>query len=108
MAVCAAYQISHSHFLGGPPEWTQLDRDKAIWWLARTAATCQGCGTRHEEWDPEDGGHPDAYIGALTHCRGCEVRASAQESFDKQPKGTFRRGTAITLMRNPEVPRWPS
>lgn len=101
MAVCAAYHVPHSEFLG----WPQLDRDKAIWWQARQAATCQQCGTRPEEWDANDGGHIDAYVSGLAHCRGCEVRSSAQERFDKEPKGTFRRGSYITLIRNPEVRR---
>jgi len=98
--VCAAHHCSHSHFLGGPPEWTQLDRDKAIWWQIRTATTCSQCGTRPEEWDEKRGGDLNAYAGTVAHCRGCEVRAQMQEQFDKSPKGSFRRGSYVTMIRN--------
>lgn len=103
MAVCVGYHIPHSHFLGGPHEWTQLDRDKAIWWHARQAGTCQQCGTRPEEWNEADGGHMHAYVGTVAFCRGCEVRAQQQEEFDRAGKNAYRRGSYVTLMRNPEV-----
>jgi hypothetical protein len=99
MPVCAAYRIPHSRFL----RWSALDRGKAIWWQSRQAATCQQCGTRPEEWDEEQGGHLHAYIGMVAHCRGCEVRGQTQEEFDKAPKGAYRRGSYVTMARNPEV-----
>lgn len=99
MAVCAEYRISHSAFLG----WAAADRDKAIWWQVRKAATCQQCGTRPEEWDEDNGGDLHAYVGSVGHCRGCEVRAQHQEQFDKAPKGAYRRGSYVTLTRSPEV-----
>jgi hypothetical protein len=33
------------------------------------------------------------------------VRAQQQEQFDKAPKGSYRRGSYVTLIRNPEVVR---
>jgi hypothetical protein len=103
MAVCEAYRISHSHFLGGPDEWTQLDRDKAIWWQARQASVCQSCGTRPAEWDETEGGHPHAYKTEIAHCRGCQTRTIADERFEKNRK-KHRRGSYVRLIRNPEVP----
>ena len=99
MAVCAAYRIPHGEFLG----WSALDRDKAVWWQARQSGTCQQCGTRPEEWDEAQGGDLNAYAGTVAHCRGCEVRGQMQEQFDKAPKGSFRRGSYVTLIRDPEV-----
>lgn len=97
--MCAVYRIRHSEFLG----WSALDRDKAIWQLSRERATCQQCGTRPDEWDPEQGGDIHAYRGAIGFCRGCEVRAGEQARFDKAPKNSYRRGSYVTLKRNPEV-----
>lgn len=94
MAVCAAYGIPHSTFAG----WDRDDRDKALWWHIHRVETCQSCGTRPEEWDPDRGGDPDAYVATATHCRGCEVRARAEESFNRDKK-QYRRGTTITLQR---------
>lgn len=87
MAVCAQYRISHSHFLGGPDEWTPADRDKAIWWQIRVAETCSSCGTRPDEWDPALGGHRRAYAAVERVCGGCEVlqRAEAQRGDDEIP-----------------------
>jgi hypothetical protein len=94
---CAPRGIPHSTFLGrvvgpGEPLWLGADRDKALWWLIRDRQTCSGCGTRAEEWEDD----LDAYTAEPHFCRGCEVRASADESFSKQ-RGHYRRGTSIQL-----------
>jgi len=95
MPVCVEYRISHSEFLA----WSRLDRDKAIWWEARTRAACQSCGTRDEEWDEDVGGDRNAYAPAVGHCRGCEVKAQAQREIDDAPKGSYRVGSYATLVR---------
>lgn len=97
--MCAEYRISHSHFLGGPPEWGRADRDKAIWWHVRQRGTCQSCGTRPEEWDDEQGGDLNAYHGTVGHCRGCEVQARTQREIDAEPDA-YRVGSYATLTRD--------
>jgi hypothetical protein len=96
MAVCAEYRMPHSEFLS----WSQLDRDKAIWWHVRVKSTCQNCGTRDAEWEEEHGGHPWAYLPAVGHCRGCEVKAQAQRDIDDEPNA-YRVGSYATLVKDP-------
>lgn len=77
MGVCADYQIPHSFFLGGPHEWTQLDRDKAIWWKFRSKQVCGSCGTRADEWKQD----PYFYVAQTVRCRGCELTMQAKKSI---------------------------
>ena len=101
MGTCEAYNISHSHFLGGPPEWTQADRDKAIWYQLRKAETCSSCGTHPDDWDPAAGGHRHAYTAVPTRCAGCAVLEQARLAHDADPhKG---RGETVVLKRMPNV-----
>lgn len=95
MQVCEKYHIRHSEFLA----WSRLDRDKAVWWHVRDRGTCQSCGTRDEEWDEELGGDRFAYVAAVGHCRGCEVKAQAQRELDNAPPGSYRVGSYATLVR---------
>jgi hypothetical protein len=95
MAVCSAYGIPHSAFTS----WDRDDRDKALWWHIYKAETCQSCGTRPEEWDESQGGDLHAYVAEPIHCRGCEVRAGADERFERDKK-QYRRGTRIELRRS--------
>jgi hypothetical protein len=39
--------------------------------MVREAERCAGCGTRPAEWDPERGGHPQAYVASGRMCPGC-------------------------------------
>jgi flavoprotein len=90
LAVCAEYQISHSHFLGGPPEWTVHDRNKAIMWHIRQKETCPNCNTREREWNPEMGGDRQAYGVETYRCRGCEVKAMfPEDELEKMGKGVY-------------------
>lgn len=95
LAVCAEYRIFHSEFL----ERSTADRDKALWWHARQRKTCQGCGTRGEEWDPEQGGHRRAYISTITTCEGCVVIERTQDA----PQMKDGRGKRAGLIRNPDL-----
>jgi hypothetical protein len=69
LEVCHDYKITHSAFL----RWSDDDRDKAIWTYVRAKQTCQQCGTRPDEWDPEQGGHRRAYLAQVKQCRGCQA-----------------------------------
>lgn len=72
LALCTdVLGISHSHFLGGPALWTDLDRAKARAFREWKADVCNGCGTHRDEWDPGKGGDRDAYVASLTYCQGC-------------------------------------
>jgi hypothetical protein len=39
----------------------------------RKRQTCPGCGTRPDEWDPQEGGGLDAYTAEAHLCHGCRV-----------------------------------
>jgi hypothetical protein len=99
MAYCAPRGIPHSHFLGGPLQWTELDREKALWWLIHDRQRCPHCGTRPDEWDEKAGGDRHAYRAEPHHCRGCEVKAGADEDFEKHRK-EYPRGSSVRLMKN--------
>jgi hypothetical protein len=100
MTLCQdVYKISHSHFLGGPPEWTQLDRDKAIWKNIRTKEKCSNCGTREAEWDPLQGGDRQAYTVRAYRCRGCEVKAMYPEALLE----SLGKGVYLYLGRNDAI-----
>lgn len=103
MAVCEAYRIPHSHFLGGPLEWTQLDRDKAIWYQAYKAECCPGCGIHPDEWDPSKGGSRTAYVAKDMRCPGCAQVEQMREAFESQK--TKPRGVHILLRRPEKAPQ---
>lgn len=64
----------------------------------RRRETCQSCGTRRSEWDPEHGGDLHAYSAVRGHCRGCaeveQLRRQIDQSTDKIP------GTYVSLRSN--------
>jgi hypothetical protein len=74
MDYCGPRGIPHSVFLG----WDASDRDKALTWQRRDHATCKRCGTRHEEWDPDDGGRENAYVAVPVQCPGCAERGRVE------------------------------
>lgn len=104
MALCERYQISYSHFTGGPAVWTQADRDKALAYRIRKAETCPNCGTRPDEWNPDKGGHRHAYLPTIEIDPGCEQRqrkeAELQTDAWKNQKGAY-----VALRPNPAVRR---
>ena len=93
LTVGKEYGRSHSEFLA----WSAVDRDKAIWLFLRERETCRYCGTRPDEWDPEHGGHRQAYVGRIVTCAGCVVRERTEDSSDMQGG----RGKKVELHRNP-------
>lgn len=70
-----------------------------MWWLIHQRQTCPNCGTRPEEWKDDK----DAYVPEARHCRGCEVKARADEDFERNRK-KYRRGTTIQLRRRVDGP----
>jgi hypothetical protein len=63
---------------GIDPQWLPTDRDLALAWQRNKAAVCPGCGTRHDEWDPAQGGDRQAYMADVNHCPGCATLAGAE------------------------------
>jgi hypothetical protein len=98
LAVCETYQISHSHYMGGPARWTDLDRAKAEAYAEWRLGTCCRCGTRAEDWDPKQGGHRHAYIADVDVCRGCELLDELREQLPKDVKGAD-----VVLIPNPKL-----
>lgn len=105
LQVCEVYRIPHSHFLGGPPVWTQTDRDKAIWHQIHKRQTCPSCGTHPDDWDPDKGGDLNAWVAGEHHCKGCQRLQVAQERTDKRAERGDKplKGTTITLQRPKEA-----
>jgi hypothetical protein len=100
MEYCGPRGIPHSMFLGREtgPQWTDDDREKALWWLIHDREKCPNCGTRPDEFDPEEGGDPHAYEWHSSHCRGCEIRAQGDDWLARgQKQGELRRGTSIRI-----------
>lgn len=64
--------VSHSAFLGGPPRWTEADREKALAYARYQRSVCSSCGTREQDWNPVLGGREDAYEVTVWRCPGCE------------------------------------
>lgn len=95
--MCAEYRVPHSVFLG----WDESDRDKAIWWSLRRRQACPSCGTRPEEWNPDRGGHRQAYLGHVEVCPGCVVMERTGEALEMKQG----RGNHVVLVRNPEAGR---
>lgn len=98
MAYCGPRGIPHSHFLGGPPAWTDEDRDKALAWSERERQTHHKCGTRRDEWDPDRGGRRDAYDYLPDVCPGCEALERA-EAVLSGSEWQGQRGKTITVRR---------
>lgn len=96
MAVSAKYLKMHSEFLA----YSAADRDGAIWQYVRDRNTCQ-CGTRPEEWDPEQGGSRAAYFPEIVLCQGCVGIERTQEQIRGQYEG--QRGLRASLKRNPDA-----
>lgn len=96
MRYCGPRGIPHSTFKA----WDPHSQDAALSWLTWSESACPSCGTRPEEWDPKRGGDRHAYHADFTHCRGCEVRAGAEDRLSKAKAGEFRRGTTVALLKS--------
>lgn len=65
------------------------------------------CGTHPDDWDPEKGGHPNAWVAGEHHCKGCQRLEMAQELADKRAEKGDKplRGTSVVLRRQEGVGR---
>ena len=96
-------RVPHSHFLGGPNEWTDLDRAKVRAYREWRAEVCSGCGTHASEWDPKRGGDRNAYVATLTYCQGCSrLHESREQEVDDDARA---RGVHQVLMPRAEYER---
>lgn len=96
LELCDRWGIPHSHFLGGPLKWSDLDREKAMAYRAEVASKCSGCGTRDDEWDPDQGGSRFAYVPETWRCPGCELLAMEQDNIPEDSS----KGVKIALVSN--------
>lgn len=87
--------IPHSHFLGGPLRWSDLDREKARAYRAWKAQRCTGCGTAAHEWDKRQGGDRKAYVADVTYCPGCSLLHEFGEQIDDSDR---KRGAHVGLV----------
>ncbi|MFF0409703.1 hypothetical protein ACFYUY_04620 [Kitasatospora sp. NPDC004745] len=98
MELCETYRIPHSQLMGASAggRWSALDRAKALAWAAWKAAVCDGCGTRPQEWDEQQGGDRYAYVPQTSRCLGCELIEMESEQV---PEGAEGRGVRIGLIK---------
>lgn len=61
----------------------------------RQRQTCSGCGTRPDEWDPQEGGGLDAYAAEPQLCFGCAAVEIQQKAIPENAPG----GIHIVLKR---------
>jgi hypothetical protein len=96
LRLCDRWGIPHSHFLGGPNEWSDLDRAKAHAYADYMLTVCPQCGTRPDEWDPEQGGDRAAYVADFHVCPGCSVTGELAGQVNRDEHVP---GRSITLVR---------
>ncbi|WP_071372486.1 hypothetical protein [Streptomyces sp. MUSC 14] len=94
LELCERYRIPHSQFLGGDGRWTDLDRAKALAWAQWQRSVCPQCHTRLQDWDPEHGGDPHAYVTDTLRCPGCEL---IEQERDHVPADRSGYGVKIQL-----------
>lgn len=97
MAYCAPRGVPHSFFLGGPHLWTEDDREKALAWQEMERQSCSSCGTRAEEWDPDQGGDLRAYVAEDRVCLGCQT---VESHTAKKKDAERQRGEKVYMRRN--------
>jgi hypothetical protein len=104
MAYCYDNALPHSHFLGGPYEWTAPDQVKKMAFALERTERCPNCGTSPWEWQAD----PEAYVAITEQCLGCLRR----ESLSEETSSNNQKGTRVTLIpkvraeaiaRNPEA-----
>ncbi|QJY46654.1 hypothetical protein [Pseudonocardia broussonetiae] len=101
MDYCGPRGLPRSKFLG----WPKDDQDAAIVWVIRERSVHAACGTRREDWDPEQGGHPRAFVATVDVCPGCAALENRQARFDKQrEKGDLEPGSSLVLRRQEGLP----
>jgi hypothetical protein len=79
MQFCNEHGIAHSVFLNWHPE----DRAKALAYLIHKSEQCQLCGTAEWEWTE----NPFAYEVTEKFCKGCHIKAVADDDRPRQRPG---------------------
>lgn len=87
MDYCGPRGIPHSVFLG----WDRADQAKALAWQARHQATCQGCGTRRDQWKR----NRDAFEPVEDRCPGCDVIRLTEKQL---PPEALEQGVHVRLI----------
>lgn len=99
MDYCGPKGIPHSGFLA----WSEDDQQKALWWQAREAQRCTGCGTHPDDWNEDVGGSRDAYVPEERTCPGCRARGPADDTLTKaRQAGEPKHGVRVVLVRPTE------
>lgn len=93
---CARQGIPHSRFLS----WDKEDQDKMITWVLEQRLTCEKCGTRHDEWDPEKGGDLHAYYAQTFTDFGCKV---VEDAYDAARKNSLKDRDGVPMMNGVRV-----
>lgn len=88
MAICGPAVIPHSHFLGGPLVWTELDREKQRAWHRRQAET-HTCGVHPDVWDHERGGDLGNLHMESRWCSACQYADAAFKEAGQMPAGKY-------------------
>lgn len=96
---CAPLGIPLSQFL----RWSKADQDVAVAWHIESQRRCSSCGTHPDDWDPDAGGHLDAYVPATEICPGC-AKAHTGQAMYRDDLEQFP-GARLVLARNPDPKR---
>lgn len=101
MDYCGPRALPRSEFLA----WPEEDQDAALWWVVRDRQRCGSCGTHPDDWNPEVGGHKDAYCAEVRTCPGCQRRGVAEAELSKEREsGQPKHGAHVVLIRTHESP----
>lgn len=82
MDYCGPAGIPHSHYLGGPPVFTDVDRQLALAWTIRRRATCGSCHTREDQWRRDR----EAFTPTEVACTGCTEKRMAEAQLSEREK----------------------
>jgi hypothetical protein len=77
--------IPYSVFMGrvvgpGQPQWTDQDRRWALAYEQAMRDLCPSCGGRRSVLEE----NPDAYVGQLSRCDGCQTLHTEQQNIPEQ------------------------
>lgn len=96
MDYCGPKGIAYDDFLA----WSEMSRNSAIAWQIEQSLSCDGCGTRREEWDEKRGGSRNAYHAETFRCPGCrrieEAYHDAHDSAKRAQQSTY--GIKVRLL----------
>lgn len=96
LRICQQQGISHSHFLGGKPAWSALDRDKAKAFFLLEAEECPNCHTLREDWVDQEGRlrTDPVWVPVIRTDYGCAALRKADEDLTEQQR---RSGAFVAL-----------